>query len=113
MPDRAGSPGSMPRRLRTYGRIDLRSSPIARIPFEPAGDRVLVVALLDSEAPAERVDQRVEGDRLAERDATAFLPGGPITDPLTQLIQQTGFPDARFADDEHHLTLAAPGLLEA
>src|SRR5262245_5339015 len=48
--------------------------------------RLLVVAVLDSEAPAEGVDQRMEGDRLTEGDASPFLPGGPVAETLAELV---------------------------
>jgi len=80
--------------------------------FKLDADGLFVVPVIDSGAPAEGVDQRVKRDRLTERDATALLPSGPVTNALTELVQETGFPDARLADDEHHLSVPGSGLLE-
>src|SRR5262249_42943450 len=81
--------------------------------FKLDADRLFVVCVIDSEASADGVDQRVKRDRLTEGKATALLPSGPVTDALPELMQETGFADAGFADDEDHLSVSGSGLLEA
>jgi hypothetical protein len=54
--------------------------------LKPANHCFFVIALLDTEPSAERIDQRMEGDRLTERDATSFLPCCAVTDLLTELV---------------------------
>jgi hypothetical protein len=76
-------------------------------------DLLFAVTVFDSEASADSIDQRVKRDRLTEGDATALVPRGLVTDTLTELVQEAGFPDTGFTDDEHHLSVSGSGFLEA
>src|SRR5262245_3302450 len=55
-------------------------------PFKLDANRLFVVAVIDSEASPNSVDQRVKRDRLTVGNATPLVPSGPVTDTLPELI---------------------------
>ena len=74
-------------------------------------DLRLAVELLDPDIPAELLDERQEGDRLAEGDALPFEPGrvlSPLRQRPLEFQEQPGLAEARVPRDEHDL--AAPVL---
>ena len=74
-------------------------------------DARLIVPLLDSERPLERVDDRQVGHRPPERDAASFHPAGALRlRGAAELQQQAGLPDPGLAGDEDDLPAAAPRL---
>jgi hypothetical protein len=81
------------------------------------GDDVrLGVELLDAEVSAQLVEDRQEGDGLAERDALPLEPCDAVAgidDAPPQLQQQPGLADARLSGQEHDLPAALPHLGEA
>src|SRR5258708_28558819 len=73
--------------------------------FNLLDDHRVEIALLDPEASPEQVDQRVERNRPAERQAASLEPADRLTEPAVQLVEEPGFSNPGLADDEHDLTV--------
>src|SRR2546427_421854 len=73
-------------------------------------DLLLGVPVFDAEVPLQHLDNRQEGNRLAERDAVALDPGRRVPESLAELEQKPRLADARVADHEDGLAPTAPGL---